>query len=128
MANEQCWLPSSSFRINFKEISSLFFINPLRLNLSLEILYNFLSELHIPPRLGKVFKLMVFRLLENTFGNKKKNWKYLYHRHLDKGIFPIPLQAAFFLRGMRELSIRGWTSKKWTENMECIGERHENEL
>ena len=40
---------------------------------------NFLSELYIPPWLGKVFKIMLFRLLENAFISEKMNLDIFAH-------------------------------------------------
>ena len=45
-------------------------IDSLEFYLSQEFLLDFLSNLNIPPWLGKIFKLMLFRLLENAFASQ----------------------------------------------------------
>ena len=47
------------------------FINHLGLYLSQGLFLNFLSNLCIPTWLWKIFKFMVFRLLENVFASQK---------------------------------------------------------
>ena len=53
----------SSFSINLKDTSSQTSMDSLRLFLSPEYLLNFLSNMHIQPLLGGIFKFMVFRFL-----------------------------------------------------------------
>ena len=54
-----------------KDTSSYISVDPLKLYLFLEYLLNFHSNLYIPPWLWKIFKFMVFRLLEKTFVGQK---------------------------------------------------------
>ena len=53
--------------------TSFLFLQPhsLQIYLNLEILLNFLSKLYIPPWLGKIFKFLVFKLLEDAFASHK---------------------------------------------------------
>ena len=53
--------------------TSFIFLQPhsLQIYLNLEILLNFLSKLYIPPWLGKIFKFLVFKLLEDAFASHK---------------------------------------------------------
>ena len=53
--------------LNLKDILSHISINSLALDLPPGYLLGFLSELYIPPWLGKFFKFMLFRLLEMHF-------------------------------------------------------------
>ena len=47
----------------------------------------FLSNLYMPPWLWKLFKFMVFRLLENTFANQNIEWRH-FHSCLPDKILP----------------------------------------
>ena len=77
MAN-MCQLPPKSSRIKISNAPSHISITPLGLYLSSKILFSILSRLHTPPCLGKIFKSIVFRLLEYAFEqNKNWNWTFL---------------------------------------------------
>ena len=69
----------TSFRINFKDISTNISIVLSGLYLSPGYLSNFHSELYIPPWLGKIFKFMLFSLLENAFMRQKLNLDIFSH-------------------------------------------------
>ena len=60
------WLPPLSFKISLKDTSFHISINSLRLYLSPECLLNFLSNLYIPPCVGKNFKLKESTFLKNA--------------------------------------------------------------
>ena len=55
------------WRLTSKNSSSHIFIDLLGVYLPLEFLLNLLSNLYRPQLLGKSFKFMVFRILENAF-------------------------------------------------------------
>ena len=52
--------------------SHIYFYRALELYLSPEFLLNFVLNLHIPPRMGNIFKFVVFILLENVFCESEK--------------------------------------------------------
>ena len=62
----QCQLPPFSFKISLKDTSFHISINSLGFYLSPECFLNFLSNLYVPPWLGKIFKFTVFTFLENV--------------------------------------------------------------
>ena len=72
------------FWINLNNKSSQISIVPLRLHLSQQFLVNFQSNQYIPPWLGKTFKFMVFRLLENSFRGHRIEFMYFYFCKLAK--------------------------------------------
>ena len=55
-----------SFKISLKDISFHISINSLGLYLSPKCLLNFLSNLHIPPCVGRMFKFVMLTFLENA--------------------------------------------------------------
>ena len=59
-------LPPLSFKISIKDKPFHIYVNTLGLHLSPECLLNFLSNLFISPCMGKIFKFMMFTLLENV--------------------------------------------------------------
>ena len=75
--------------------------------ISLVYLLNFLSNLHIPPWLGKTFKFVVLRLLENAIASQKSESSHIYSWYPSKTLPQVLIitprreitnyqQAAFF--------------------------------
>ena len=64
---------SSPFRINLKDTPSQISMDSLGVYLSPDYLLNFFSDLYVPMWLGKIFKFMVLRLLENAFVSQNLN-------------------------------------------------------
>ena len=75
--------------------------------ISLVYLLNFLSNLHIPPWLGKTFKFVVLRLLENAIASQKYESSHIYSWYPSKTLPQVLIitpwreitnyqQAAFF--------------------------------
>ena len=59
---KQYWLPRLSFKISFKDTS----FHTLASYISPECLLIFRSDLYIPPSVRKIFKVMIFTLLESA--------------------------------------------------------------
>ena len=82
---------------------------PLGIYISPECLQNFLSNLYIPSWMGKVFKFLVFTLLENGFVSQKLNLVIITHAPQQ---ITHPHRQRFFLKSVPP------TSRKGEENYE----------
>ena len=65
--------------VHLKDSSSHISVISLGLYLSPEYFLKFLSNLYIPALLGKIFKLILFRLLKNAFGSQNLNLDIFCH-------------------------------------------------
>ena len=128
-----CWLPPRYFRINLKDTSFYIAVCLLRFYLSLEFLLSFFSNLYIPPWLGKIFKFVVFRLLENAFASQKIESRHFFscprhnsppvlcHPHTDSPPPPPPPQVTVFQKsvtpppGGRGVGKKLWNQKEKLE-------------
>ena len=63
---KRCWLHLCSSKLASRTYWFIFLEIPLGFYLSPECLLNFLSNLYIPPWVGKNFKFMVLTILENA--------------------------------------------------------------
>ena len=97
-----CQLAPWSFRINLNDILScnsvIAFLRPY---VSPKYSLSFLSNVYIPPWLGKVLKLMTFILLKNAFMSHKLNINIFTHASHQTKLFP-----KFLLLSPREREIR----------------------
>ena len=94
--------------INLKAILSHISMNLTVFHLSKHLL-NFLSDLYIPPWLGKIFKFMVFRFLENAIAGQKiesNHFNFFYSCLLSKTL------PHYHHPGRGKLL---WELQKWTK-------------
>ena len=97
----------NNFSVNYQAspsgLTSHISVSPLGFYLTPENWLNFLPDLYVPSWLGKFFKFMVFKLLENAFASQKiESWHFhsCFSRQNitlpGRGKLHIPQKAALF--------------------------------